>query len=364
MNSHKYNVAVIGTCGIPANYGGYETLVENLVSNNATDNICFTVFCSTKNYKNRTKYYQRARLVYIPLRANGWQAIPYDTLSLVMCYFKYDCILSLGYGGAWLLPILKMIKKTKIITNFDGLDDKREKFNSLQKFISSTNRFLAAKYSDFCIADNVCMAERLYQYYKVKAETIEYGADHIISSTYGQHLERYGLDKKEYNLVVSRSVPENNLHIILEAASKNIEEQFVLIGNWDHSKYGRDLKRNFSDLKNVKFIDPIYDQEILDDIRKHCKCYIHGHSKGGTNPALIEAMMLSVPILAYDVDFNRATTADSALFFKTAAELNGKIRLINKEEASVMSVKLHEVALEKYTWKKISSLYMKLFKAL
>ena len=114
-------VAIIGTQGVPAKYGGFETLVENLLGINCPNNIHYTVFCSSSDYKNKIQTYKEATLKYIPLHANGYQSILYDIVSMIRCIGKYDTLLILGVSGCIFLPILRLFYSKKIIVNIDGL---------------------------------------------------------------------------------------------------------------------------------------------------------------------------------------------------------------------------------------------------
>lgn len=146
-------VAIIGTVGVPAKYGGYETLVDNLIDKKINSEIQYIVYCSSKAYERekRIDTYKGAKLVYWPMNANGWQSILYDSISLIHAYFVSDVILSLGTVGSFILPILRLFSRKKIIINLDGLDNRRAKFNHFSQCIIGAARRLAAKYADICI---------------------------------------------------------------------------------------------------------------------------------------------------------------------------------------------------------------------
>ena len=118
----KRRVAIVGTQGVPANYGGFESLVENLID---SDNMEYTVFCSSKDMQSRMDTYKGAKLKYIPLKANGVQSIPYDILSLISAIWGYDVVLILGVSGAIFLPIFRLFSRAKVVTNVDGLEHRR-----------------------------------------------------------------------------------------------------------------------------------------------------------------------------------------------------------------------------------------------
>ena len=176
------NLSIIGTVGVPACYGGFETLVENLLDEK--DNQCkVAVYCSSKAYTNQPPHYKNAQLYYIPLNANGAQSIPYDIWSLCHAVFKgTDNILILGVSGAICLPIIRLFSKAKIVTNIDGLEWKRNKWSKLIQGFLKFSEKLAVKYSDVVIADNQAIADYVSQEYGVVSEVIAYGGDHAVDS--------------------------------------------------------------------------------------------------------------------------------------------------------------------------------------
>ena len=154
MNNKK-RIAIIGTVGLPAKYGGFETLTDHLVTN-LSEQYQMTVYCSKKNYKKaeRLNTYKGANLKYINLKANGVQSIPYDTLSILDALLKNDVLLILGVAGAWILPFVKFFTNKKIIISIDGIEWKREKWNNLAKLYLRWAEKLAVKYSHIDISDN------------------------------------------------------------------------------------------------------------------------------------------------------------------------------------------------------------------
>ena len=134
------------------------------------------------------------------------------------------------------------------------------------------------------------------------------GGDQISRVQDDSLFEKYPFCREPYSVTVCRIEPENNVHVILEAFSEMLDETLVFVGNWEKSEYGRSLKEKFSVCKNILLLDPIYEPHTVNWLRSNARVYIHGHSAGGTNPSLVEAMNLSLPILAFDCVYNRATT--------------------------------------------------------
>ncbi len=357
---NKIKVAIIGTVGIPAKYGGFETLAEYLVKE-LNEEIEFTVYCSKKAYKDRPRTVYNAKAVYIPLEANGISSIFYDLISILHAVFKNDTLLILGVSAAFIIPFLKIFTKKKIVTNIDGLEWKRDKWGGFTKKYLKSQERIAVQYSAEVVADNKAIQDYVYEEYSKKSNLIAYGSDHVKKQILNsQIIEKYKIPK-DFFFKVCRIEPENNIHIILEAFN-NSNQNIVFIGNWNNSDYGRKLKEQYDVANNIYLLDPIYNQEILNSLRSNCLCYVHGHSAGGTNPSLVEAMYLGLPIIAFDVNYNRFTTNNEAIYFETAHELLEKIDYFieNEKERIKIGVRMKRFSEQKYTWKFISDEYKKL----
>lgn len=355
-------ICILGTVGIPAKYGGFETLTEYLTKylNKKYD---ITVFCSSKSYAKKLESYNGVKLKYINLQANGVQSIPYDIISLYKSLRFADTILILGVSGCIALPILRLFnKKVKIVTNIDGLEWKRQKWGSNAKKFLKYSEKLAVKYSDIIVSDNKVIQDYVMSEYGVQSELIAYGADHVSKETISEELfDKYPFLKEKYAFKVCRIEPENNIHLILEAFSEYKDLNLIIIGNWANSEYGKNLKDTYSKFENIYLLDPIYNQKTLNQIRSNCYIYIHGHSAGGTNPSLVEAMYLGLPILAYGVGYNKETTHHKAKYFYNKTQLIDLLKNIDDNQLGKIVEDIIEIAQEEYTWKKISSLYSNLF---
>jgi len=341
---------IIGTVGVPACYGGFETLVENLLDESEQDK-SITVYCSFKSYNEHPKKYKNAILHYIPLNANGAQSIPYDIWSLCHATFKgTDNILLLGVSGAICLPVIRLFSKANIVTNIDGLEWKRAKWNGLIKRFLKLSEKLAVKYSDVVVADNKAIADYVKAEYDIESTVIAYGGDHAV-------INDLNLTDEGYALALCRIEPENNVELILEAFSQT-NKNLKFIGNWNNSDFGRAMKAKYNQFANINIVDPIYDIETLFDIRQKCSFYVHGHSAGGTNPSLVEMMHFNKNILAFDCNYNRASTEDKASFFANTKEL---ISLINHSNDLNNGSEMVEIAERRYTWEIVKKQYFDLF---
>lgn len=353
-------VAIIGTQGVPAKYGGFESLVENLLGDNCPEDVKYTVFCSGIDMPEHLTHYKGADLKYVPLKANGIQSVPYDIISMCKVLRGYDVILVLGVSGCLFLPIFHYLNSKKLIINIDGMEYKRNKWNRFVKKILKMSEAMAVKYADVIITDNKAIRDYVSMEYGKKSRLIAYGGDHVMRTLKDGFadsiLQKYGLDKGEYAIAVCRIEPENNCEMVLEAFSQT-DKPLVYIGNWDHNAYSQDLRKRYSGFSNIKMLNAIYDLDVLYALRSNAGLYVHGHSAGGTNPSLVEAMFFGIPILSFDVVFNRATTSDHAYYFHDVSQL---LDLINRKDLDGTQMK--EIALNNYTWKSISEQYAELYR--
>lgn len=303
--------------------------------------------------------YKGAKLKYIHWRANGLQSIIYDIVAMIRSIRGYDTILVLGVSGCTFLPIFKLLSRAKIIVNIDGLEHRRDKWTrSARKFLL-LSEVAAVKNAHTIIADNKGIADYVTWRYKKDAKLIAYGGDHALRNVaqekQNEILSTYGLVKDAYSISVCRIEPENNCHITIDAFAKS-GKPLVFVGNWQRNEYSRGLKERYGNCSNIKLIDSIYDLDILYTLRSNARCYIHGHSAGGTNPSLVEAMFLGRPILAYDVVYNRETTYQKAYYWQNSEQLQ---QLVERNDLTGNDTML--VAQQHYTWASISKQYEELY---
>lgn len=354
-------VGIIGTNGLPGRYGGWDQLLNHLTIN-LRDQYSFVVYTSSYNPESHLKEVNGAKLKVIKLKANGVQSIPYDIISMIHAVFHYDILLILGTSGCIFLPIIKLFGK-KIILNPDGAEWKRGKWNKIAQWFLKISERLGVLYADIVITDNKIIQSDIKTSYGVNSELIEYGGDntrHIPMSR--ETIEKYNILPQQYAFKVCRIEPENNINMILDAF-KDTQLTLVLIGNWNNSTYGKELRRQHKEYKNLLLLDPIYDQQQLDELRGNCALYIHGHSVGGTNPSLVEAMNLGLCCIVYNVNYNIETTENSAIYFSSKAELGKILNDYQNNKVNIESYrkKMHEIAKRRYLWKTITDKYNQVF---
>jgi len=354
----KVGVSIIGIDGLPPRYGGFETLAEHL-TRILGDAFEFTVFCGKS--RGGIDVYNNARLVYLPLKANGIQSILYDIMSVLISLRKSDILLVLGVSGAIILPLIRLLSNKKIIVNLDGPEHLRDKRGLCAKLYIKLSELAAIRSADVIIADNAAIQAYVKQEYNSEAILIEYGGDHASALQLNADVKaKYGIPKT-YAFSVCRIEPENNIHLILEAFREAKEHCLMLVGNWTNGKYGRHLYKDYHSESNLVLLESIYNQQTLNQLRSNCRMYVHGHSAGGTNPSLVEAMALGLPVVAFDVTYNRETTENASLYFENAEQLIRVIRETTETDLQKVGAKMKEIAKRRYTWKRITNEYAKLF---
>lgn len=348
-------VSIIGIVGIPASYGGFESLVENL-TRFSSGNIHYDVYCSSKQLPTKLDEHNQAQLRYVPLKANGIQSIAYDVVS-ILCTLRHkpDVMLVLGVSGAIAIPVFKFFSRSKVITNIDGLEWKREKWGRFARAFLKLSEFFAVKFSDVVITDNQAISDYVTEEYGHKSEVIAYGGDHALTHDYFPEVNT----DTPYFLSVCRIEPENNIHLILDSFSK-IKKNLKFVGNWSSNEYGRNLFKQYGNTPNIDLINPIYDVNELFKLRMNCLGYIHGHSAGGTNPSLVEAMHFGKPIYAYDCNFNKFTTENKAFYFHSSDSLANLLN-DNDLDTNANAVCMKEIARRRYTWEIIARQYENLY---
>ena len=359
-------VAIIGTAGVPAAYGGFETLADELVKYAEAQGLShhFTVYCSGSNTSEEPSYRGACRR-FISLSANGIASIFYDMLSCIDAWWRGDkTFLILGVSGAPIIPLLRLLSSVKIVINVDGVEWKRAKWGGMASLYLRFAEWLAVRFSHEVISDNEGIKEYLDQTYGRESAVITYGGDHALR---GDMVDLPFELPEVFALSLCRIEPENNVHEILSAFSSFERLPLVFVGNWDATDYGRQLWANYKDIPNVHLLPPIYEQNCLYSLRQRASAYVHGHSAGGTNPSLVEMMHFGVPVLAFDCVFNRYSTEGVAFYFSSSDELGSQLDLLlnGDEMAGVqhlteLGAKMKQIAQSKYVWSEVGERYFSL----
>lgn len=345
-------VAIVGTNGLPAKYGGFETFVHHYTKTSRF-RTSFVVYCSQSprgyNQVNGITTYN------LPLKANGFQSVFYDWVSMIHASKHADLILLLGSSGGLAVPFLRLFG-VNIVTNIGGLDWQRSKWSKLTRIVIKFFEKCAVQYSSIVIADNDHVGNVYKELYNVTPEIIAYGGDHVDDKQCEP--PELNFSHGEYFLSVSRAQQDNNIHLLIHAFSKLPESNLVIISNWDSSEYGKKLSRKYmGKFSNILLIDAIYDQKELDRYRKNCKAYIHSHTACGTAPSLVEIMSLGKSVIAYDCEANQATTENKAIYFSDEESLIYGVSRFSQRSSIEVANEMRRIAQDKYTWIKIAERY-------
>ncbi len=356
-------IGILGTRGIPNYHGGFEQFAQFLSVELVKRGHEVLVYNSSLHpYQEST--FEGVQLVHCKDAEDriGTAGQFFYDLNCIQDSKKrnFDLILQLGYTSSsiWckLLP-----KEPIIVTNMDGLEWKRSKYNSwTKKFLKFAENW-AVKSSDHLVADSKGIQEHLHKSYGRESTFIAYGSD-AFEGKDESALEKYNLTADGYFMLIARMEPENNIEMILEGyAQSGLSTPFLVVGKTENS-FGKKLVQQYSQRNTIRFLGGIYDFDVLNNLRYFSKLYFHGHSVGGTNPSLLEAMASSAQIAAHNNIFNGSILGPDALYFSSASE----ITTLLKEEAyleqrkAMVDNNLNKIKTD-YSWKKIISEYEDLF---
>jgi len=356
-------IGIVGTRGIPAKYGGFETFAQELSPLLANKGHEVTVYCDKSELVCPLKSFKNVSLYYLPTTKTK-NPLLYYFLSLRAALKREDIVLVAGTGGA-LFYFLNIFFRKKIITNTDGVESKRAKWSRFKKAFIKFTELLAVKYSSHLVADSKEITKYLIESYANlgnKLSTIEYGA--YINNAFDKNiLDNHGLRDNGYYLVVSRIEPENNIKMIVEGYKiSDSTKPLIIVGNIASNDYAISMLNEQN--KKIRFIGGIYNAKELSVIRHSAFAYIHGHSVGGTNPSLLEALGSSNISICHDNPFNREVTNNTQLYFSKPTDLKANIEYLEKlDEDSIKKMKQEaKERIEKYyTWKNIADKYSVLF---
>lgn len=353
-------IAITGTRGIPNHYGGFEQCAEYLAVGLMKLGHDITVY-NSHNHPYQETDWNGVKLVhcYDPEEKIGTVGQFIYDLNCILDLRKknFDIVLQLGYTSnsiwGWLMP-----KGTIVTTNMDGLEWKRTKFSKLVKKFLLYAEYLGTKYSDHLISDSIGIQNYLLDTYGKKSTYIAYGAIKFTSPN-EQILSAYNIQAENYDMLIARLEPENSIEIILDGVvSANLDRPFLVIGKHNTS-YGEYLKGRYEAYKQIVFLGGIYNIDTLNSLRYFSNIYFHGHTVGGTNPSLLEAMASNSLICANDNPFNKYILGNDAIYFSTSEEVGAVILETNKA-----NIKLQDMILSNldkidttYSWDLIIQQY-------
>jgi len=358
----KMKIGILGTRGIPNAYGGFEQFAEHLAIGLTKRNHQVFVYNSSDHPYEGSEWQGVNRIV-----CNDWERKIGTAGQFIYDYNcfqdarkrEFDVLLQLGYTSNsiwyWLWP-----KDAVSVINMDGLEWKRSKYNkATQQFLKLAEK-LAVKHADVLISDSLGIQEHVSKKYHCNSQFIPYGAD-IPSDTTEAGLLSWNVDPFKYTLLVARLEPENNIEMIIEGVLKSGNDYpLIIVGNRDNH-YGQHLQKKYKN-SHIRFVGSLYEPEQLNNLRAYASLYFHGHSVGGTNPSLLEAMACRCNIAAHDNIFNKAILEEDAYYFSSAADVRNILEspvddyfITQRKQANIDKI------LQRYNWNTIIDEYEKLF---
>lgn len=363
------SLAILGTRGIPAKYGGFETFAEQLAIRLVKRGFHVTVYAEAEESGLPDTWIQGVRVRYIARpRLGAASVVGFDCRCLADAHGQFDVVYMLGYGAAWACWVSRRMGQ-RVWLNVDGLEWARNKWGWSARTYLRWMEWVSSWAPSRIIADAQAIADHFRSRFPqaVPCSFIAYGADEVKANLHSPALlKAWGLVPGQYALMVARPEPENHvLEIIRGYRQSDRVEPLVVVGDVQPvSKYQELLLAETSD--RVKFLGGIYDPAILGCLRVNAACYLHGHSVGGTNPSLLEALACGNLTIAHDNPFNREVARDAAWYFSSLPELVSCLRQVMdmpEPARSIAQIRSRQVIRDHYTWDGIADVYARLLHA-
>lgn len=356
-------IGILGTRGIPNHYGGFEQFAEFFATYAAKQGHEVFVY-NSHSHPYKEKEFKGVHIVhcYDPENKIGTVGQFIYDLNCIRDARKrgFDIILQLGYTSSSVWFSLHP-KNAIVITNMDGLEWKRTKYSKkVQKVLQIAER-LAIKKSNYIIADSLGIQKYIKEKYQKESTYIAYGA-HNFNNPNPEILKEYQVEKENFNMIMARFEPENNLDMVLEGVAMAKDKTPILVIGNHSTKYGTYLKDKYKSISNIRFLGPVYNLDYLNNLRYFSNLYFHGHTVGGTNPSLLEAMASKALIAAHENDFNKGVLKENAYYFTSVDEVKKILNSIKKSNNLQIVENNYAAITTTFNWEKINEQYLQLFK--
>jgi len=355
-------LAIVGTRGIPANYGGFETFAEEIATRLVARGHEVTVYGRANNIRYPHDTYKGVHLVILPtIGTKHLDTIAHTFLSVLHAIpRRFDCILMCNAANA-IFGSISRLTATPVVLNVDGIERLRKKWGAAARAFYRVSERLATIIPNKIVSDAQVIRDYYLKEYRADSVMIAYGAECKPAET-RKTLERLGVRPREYFLYVSRLEPENNAHVVIEAFERvDTEKPLLIVGDAPYAqKYIEQLKATRD--PRVRFPGAIYGRGYR-ELQSHAYAFIQATEVGGTHPALIEAMGVGNCVIAKDTAENREVLADTGMFFTNAEDLTRQIRLTLADHALVARFRAcaQTRARSEYSWDAVTDAYEKLF---
>ncbi len=358
-------IAMLGTRGVPARYGGFETAVEEVGRRLADRGHRVVVYCRTaRKETDRPARHLGMELVHLPAaHKRSLETLSHSALSVGhLLAHRTDAAFVFNAANSPLLPALRAAR-IPVATHVDGLEWKRAKWGPVGQRYYRMAEAMAVRWSDALIADAEGIADYYRHEFGAPTTLLTYGAPLIEPGS--DRLAELGLEAGEYHLAVARFEPENHVDVIVEGyARSGATKPLVVVGSAPYSDAYTAQVHAAADGR-VQFLGGVWDQVQLDQLYANAYTYLHGHSVGGTNPSLLRAIGAGAAVLAYDVDFNREVTAEAGRYFTSPADVAELVDAAEAEPGRIRAAgrRARERARD-YDWDAVATGYEKLAVAL
>lgn len=361
-------IALIGTRGVPARYGGFETAVEEVGRRLVQRGHHVTVFCRSAGAMQPPDEFLGMQLVHLPaVQRQTAETLSHTALSVLHRGARTaDAAIVFNAANAPLVPVLHAWRVPTAV-HVDGLEWRRSKWSGNgQRYYRACER-LSVRWADALIADAVGIQDYYRDTYRADSVFIAYGAPILEQPAY-ERLPEIGLERDAYHLVVARFEPENHVHLALAGyATSRAELPLVVVGSAPYGeRYQRELGILAEQHGNIRMLGPVWDQQFLDALYAGSRTYLHGHSVGGTNPSLLRAMGAAAPVLAYDVTFNREVLGPDGRYWSSWQALGAQLEdaEAQPEQARLSGKHAQDRAAQLYTWDGVADGYERLCETL
>lgn len=354
-------ISLIGTRGVPARYGGFETAVEEVGRRMASSGHEVTVYCRGEDDHDN---YLGMRLVHLPyVRRRSLETLSHTALSIAHDLWRgrSDVAIVFNAANSVFVPLLRL-RRTPVATHVDGLEWQRGKWGPWGRRYYRLAEALAVRWSDRLIADAQGISDYYTEEFGAKTDLIAYGAPLVTPKE--DKLHELGLQRRRYHLVVARFEPENHVDVIIRGYLRSrATHPLIVVGSAPYATgHVKEIESLAASDPRVHLLGGVWDQDLLDQLYANAATYLHGHSVGGTNPSLLRAMGAGSPVLAYDVTFNREVLDAPDIYFSDAATLTALLERAETDpkQMDLLGDDLRLRAASAYTWDRVAKEYEQL----
>ncbi|WP_375499390.1 DUF1972 domain-containing protein [uncultured Jatrophihabitans sp.] len=354
-------IALVGTRGVPARYGGFETCVEEVGKRLVKSGHEVVVYCRKANADDAAELldqYEGMQLVHLPaVSKKALETMSHTALSVKhLRKHPVDVAIVFNSANAPFVPFLRS-QGIPVATHVDGLEWMRSKWQGAGRRYYRMAESMAVRWSDALIADAQGIADYYRMEFDADTELIAYGAP-IVSDEHHDRLRQLGVEPGKFHLVVARFEPENHVDVIVDGYRQSAATlPLLVVGSAPYADEHTARIHSLAD-ERVQFTGGIWDQDLLDQLYANCATYLHGHSVGGTNPSLLRAIGAAAPVIAYDVNFNREVAEDAGAYFRTAADVAAQIEHAERTpEDTARRGTAGQLLAYRYDWDEVAASY-------